>query len=225
MKKTAFTVATFVLMSPLIVEAVTKATCGDPIPCSFSDLSVQLKFGYFLFLAVCSVLLMKVWVVEIPKYALSGDNAGQRATSRTNIVWAGIAFVIIGMLPVIVYAILQGIGVKDQNIAPIKNIQGVNFFQHAYAVSSPLYQATDVGDNPVGFVTTVTRVAMRWLVYPILLGVWVWSAFLLIAARGNPTELSRAKTWLLGSLIATLMLFLAQMTFIALTATVSGFFN
>lgn len=61
---------------------------------------------------------------------------------------------------------------------------------------------------------------MRFFIYPALIAMWVWTGFAFVMAQGAPDALNKAKKWLVGAFITSLVIFLLQAFLIAAQGSV-----
>jgi TRAP-type C4-dicarboxylate transport system permease small subunit len=139
-------------------------------------------------------------------------------------------FFIAGLFGGLFYAMLKYLGVKD---APIQFLQffsdAFTFIPHAYAAgesTSNGYLPNFIGVNSLSeFLLAMVRLVIRFFVYPALIVMWVWTGFSFILAQGNPDGLRKAKKWLLGAIITTLVIFMLQMFLLAVQGTINKIIN
>jgi hypothetical protein len=60
------------------------------------------------------------------------------------------------------------------------------------------------------FILTILSMAMKFFLYPALVGIWVLSGFMYVFAQGAPEKLSKAHKLLMWAFISTLVIFTAQ---------------
>lgn len=70
--------------------------------------------------------------------------------------------------------------------------------------------------NPLGFcslydfILGIINTAMKFFLYPAMIGVWVWSGFSYVAAQGAPEKLLKAHKLLIMAFVTTLIVFTIQ---------------
>lgn len=121
-------------------------------------------------------------------------------------------------------AVLQFIGVKDAPLSIIKLFSEA-IATHAYAAetaqATTRYLPTFLDStNIYDYLMRWVNAFIRFIVYPVLIIVWVWTGFAFVAAQGKPDALTKAKKWLVGALITTLGIFMLHAFLTALKGTV-----
>jgi hypothetical protein len=87
-------------------------------------------------------------------------------------------------------------------------------------------QAPSQLPNPLGFdslydfILGILNVAMKFFLYPAMVGIWVYSGFLYVAAQGAPEKLKKAHNLLIWAFISTLIVFTVQGFMMAIKASV-----
>lgn len=82
--------------------------------------------------------------------------------------------------------------------------------------------------NPLGvdslydFILAILNMVMKFFLYPALMGIWVYSGFLYVAAQGAPEKLKKAHNLLLWAVISTFIVFIAQGFLMAIKGTVNA---
>ena len=93
----------------------------------------------------------------------------------------------------------------------------MQFFTHAYAqgvLPSPIQMS-----SPYDFAISAFQVVLQVLFIALII-LWLYAGFSLVIARGNPTELEKAKNRLWYSFFITVILMLIQALLIGLAGTV-----
>ncbi len=110
------------------------------------------------------------------------------------------------------YAALSLFGV-DEDILQILNLFSTAVIPHAYA------QTIDAAGNPLNptnatslyeVILSVLRLTMRFIIYPGLIVMWVWTGFSFVLAQGAPDALTKAKRYLVRALVSTLVVVTIQ---------------
>jgi hypothetical protein len=92
------------------------------------------------------------------------------------------------------------------------------FFEHAYAQETLL--PNPYGSNSLyDIIISGANLAMRFFVYPALIAAWVASGFKFIYSQGNPDGLKTARSWLLISVLVTIVAFMIQGFIVAFKGT------
>ncbi|MFA6608749.1 MAG: hypothetical protein WCT07_02465 [Candidatus Paceibacterota bacterium] len=128
-------------------------------------------------------------------------------------------FIVVAVFGGFFLAILKFLGAQEWTTTLIRLISDA-FIPHAYA------QTGELLPNPLGtnslydFILIIVRVAIRWFVYPALVGMWVWSGFSFVLAQGNPEKIMKARNWLMWAVISTVIVFMTEGFLFALRGTV-----
>jgi hypothetical protein len=144
---------------------------------------------------------------------ISGNSAETLAKYRKSIWKAvtAIAIVVLG-IPVIM-AILAGVGLKKEILEIVNEFlssnNNFNIFPTAFAESassSGAYISPFPGQKIVSAFLSIIKIAINYIVAPILVGFTIFSGFLFVKAQGNAAELKKAKSFLFRVVIWILIL-------------------
>ena len=120
-------------------------------------------------------------------------------------------------------AVLKYFGVKDEYLNIIKLFsEGLLpfFATHAYAAGDGLPNPL-TSNNLYDVILSITRLVVRFFIYPAIIVMWVWSGFSFVLAQGKPEALVKARKWLLTVFIITIVVFSVQSFLFAVVATVN----
>ena len=127
--------------------------------------------------------------------------------------------VIAGFLAVL----LKSFGVQPWVFGIFSTFFSSGLVEHAYAqqyLPNPL-QSNSLYD----LVVAGLSVAMKFIVYPIIIAGWVASGFKFVYSQGNPEGLKTARGWLYTTVIATVIIFTVQGFVLALRGTAERVFQ
>lgn len=205
--------------------------CGGANACKISDLGPVIKRGLFYVLSVAILVVVVMIIITGIKFMTGRNKAAELDDAKRRL-----SYIIIGILLLSVTAsisvyvfVLTSIGVKSEflKIFQIFGNTSFNLIEHTYAAAD----ASSKLPNPTGvtsvydFMLMIIRLVVRWFVYPIIVFSWFISGFLFVRAQGSPERLNYAKTWLLWTLVGTLVVLMAEGFAFALRETITQIFS
>lgn len=198
--------------------------CGSSssTKCGIADLKKVSRnvFGLVIAIGLPLLVVFVIYRFIMAWWYLQQGNANAYKEAGKKVTQAIIGFVIIIALSGgILLLILKYLGVKDGALKLLQTISYA-FIPHAYAAGELL-------PNPLGatslydFIISILNTAMKFFLYPALIGIWVMSGFMYVAAQGAPDKLQKAHKLLLWAFISTLIVFMIQGFMIAIKGTVN----
>ncbi len=188
---------------------------------TFSELGKVIKGVLGLVMKIFSavaVLLIIVYFIFAWFKRKEGDVRAY-AEARNRLVNIIFTFGILALLAGGVYiTFLQSIGVNSGLLQTLKEIFGsVSFIETAYAD----FPDTVTSATWYDFLLLFMTYAIKWVFYPIIIVIWIWTGFIYVAAQGAPEKLKEAHKILAYSLITTVAVIMAQSFFFAIKETVN----
>lgn len=201
-------------------------TGGPGTECHITDLGPVIKKALYFVLTIAILIVTIMIIMTGIKFMTGKDKAYelQEAKNRLFNVVIGIALITAAASITVYVAFLSNLGVKNEFLQIFKIFGEIpfNLVPHAYAQQLP--NPTGV-DNLYDFMLTIIRLVVRWFVYPVIVFSWFLTGFLFVKAQGNPSELQKAKSWLLWTFIGTLVVLMAQGFAFALRDTINQIFS
>lgn len=194
--------------------------------CGVSDLKTifQKIYGTIISLGLPLLIVFVIYRFVMAWYSLQQGNANAYKEATKKATEAIIGFLMIVLLfGGIFLTILKYLGVKsDGDFNPLRLLQliSASFIPHAYATTHQLPNPLGV-DSLYDFILSVINVAMKFFVYPALIGIWVWSGFSYVLAQGAPEKLKKTHNLLMWAFITTLIVFMTQGFLIAIKGSVN----
>lgn len=198
--------------------------------CTANDLGVIMKGVLTLIISLGLPILVVVVLYRfvMAYFAVVQGNAGayKEALKKSVNAAAGFFF-IVALFGGLFVVILQFFGVRGDgqfNPTEIIKLFGESFVPHAYAQTAEgqfLPNPLKV-NNLYDFILSIVRVVMRFFIYPMLIGIWVWTGFSFVTAQGNPEAISKAKRLLMWAFATTLVIFMLQAFLAAIRGTVQS---
>jgi hypothetical protein len=222
----------------IVAHAQTNASIsGDDIcgssaatKCTLSSLGVVAKnvLRAIIVLGTPALLVFASWRFLVGWYKLRSGAAADWAATRREITNAvGGFLLIVALFGGLLTAMLKFFGVKD-SVLQILNIFSSGFIEHAYAQASSS-AATSAANSPFNvtnssdiydFLLSFLRLVMRFVVYPGLIVMWVWTGFGFVLAQGNPEALMKSRRLLLTAALITAGILFFQTFLLALQGSV-----
>ncbi len=207
--------------------------CGDSFDlstkCTINNFKVFFNgivlYGSVLLVVVLTALIFGRLIIGAKKLIIDG-NASAWAEAKSQAGSSVIGYIIlIFLIGGGIFWVFNSIGAAPWVTRIFNLFISDSFIQNAYAAdslfSNPLPGVTNVYD----LVLTFVSLALRFVVYPILLGFWVYVGFSYVLAQGNPEKLNKVHSWLLVIVICTLALFMIQGFLVVVTNTVKEIFQ
>lgn len=206
--------------------------CGDSInspECTIGDFKTFFNgiilYGSVLILVVLTAYI--IWrIVWGAKQLIVDGNAGAWAEAKKEAGSSIVGYIIlIFLIGGGLFAITNFIGVAPWLTRILHLFISDSFVQNAYAADSLLPNALPGVTNVYDLVLTFVSLALRFIAYPVLLGLWVYTGFSYVLAQGNPEKIGKVHSWLLVATIATVSVFIVQGFLIVVTNTVKEIFQ
>lgn len=237
-----FLLALFFVTVPLgviVAHAQTNASIsGDDIcgssaakKCTLSSLGIVAKnvLRAIIVLGAPALLVFASWRFLVGWYKLRSGAAADWAATRREITNAvGGFLLIVALFGGLLTAMLKFFGVKD-SVLQLLNIFSSGFIEHAYAqasssvVTSGANSPFNVTNSPdiYAFILAFLRLVMRFVIYPALIVMWVWTGFGFVLAQGNPEALAKSRKLLLTAVLVTAGMLFFQTFLLALQGSVT----
>ncbi len=162
----------------------------------------------FLKLWYASIIIMGFGLIILTIYfliqSLISGNSPEVLAKYKQSIWKAvkaIAIVVLG-IPVLM-AILAGVGLKKEILEIVNEFlssnNNFNIFPTAFAEtasSSGGYISPFPGQKIVSAFLIIIKIAINYIVAPILVGFTIYSGYLFVKAQGNAAELQKAKSFL-----------------------------
>lgn len=182
-------------------------------PCGIDSVKT-ISQGVFRTIIALGLPLLVVFIVYrfvMAWYALQQGNANAYKEAGKKVTQAIIGFIIIVALSGGIFiTLLSYLGVNESFLGLLKSIS-LLLIPHAYAVESATQLPNPLGfTSPYDFILGILNTAMKFFLYPAMIGAWVWSGFSYVAAQGAPEKLLKAHKLLLMAFISTLIAFTVQ---------------
>lgn len=187
--------------------------CGNPNPCTVLEIFAELKdvFIYAVIVVAFFALLSFVWIGV--KGLTAADQPAVMAEAKKQGGNALLVLIVVIFFGSIFIAFASAL-FKSEYVNFLKQFFSL-INESSFGVSIAHAQAPTAQDhlpNPlvvnsvydVGVL--IYQLVMRWILIPVLIGSWVYSGFLFVAAQGNPGKIEHAKSRLLYSVIWTVVL-------------------
>lgn len=186
--------------------------------CTFKDIGPLVKgvLGYVVTIGIPLLFIFVAYRFLMAWFALQQGNAGAYKDALKK---AGNA--ILGFLIIVIliggglYTVLAFFGVNPTYLEILNLFSSGGLFTSVYAQVTELPNPTTI-NNLYDFILNALRLFMKFLIYPGLIVVWVWTGFSFIAAQGAPDALIKAKKWLVGAFVSTLIIMVLQGFLLAL---------
>jgi hypothetical protein len=221
----------FILISAVGVEAQTQSISGDGLcgsststACTPAHLKAIGTKVLTLFVYLGSAILVAVigirLVLSVLAYMRGDAGAIKRAGENAFNAFIGF-FIVFAVGGGIFLLLLRYFGAQPWTVKLLQMFADSSLIEHAYAQTA----TTTMLPNPLGsnsaydLIIAGLSLAMRFFVYPGLIVLWVASGFKFIYSQGNPEGLKTARSWLMWSVIVTIVAFSLQGFILAFRAT------
>ena len=226
------------LASVLLVSSVyaqgTPSISGDEV-CGSSSSTVckpahlKVVFGRLMTIvaAIGSVLLVVVIVGRLVAswYAYRKGDAGAIKRAGEQAFQSLIGFVIIISIFGGAFMLFLSYFGAQPWATQLLQLFSLDFIPHAYAAGEELLP-NPLGSNSLyDIIMAAANVAMRFILYPAIVFMWIASGFQFINSQGNPEGLKKAKSWLLYAVLITVVSFSLQGFILAFKNTAQSAFN
>lgn len=196
--------------------------------CTLSDLGDVLNRFFVLLISIGLPLLVVIISYRglLAWFALSQGKEDAYRKELKKIGQALIGFVVIvGVLGGVLFGVLEYLGVKKEILDVMRNILSDAFATSAYAQTDPQKINPLSITNVYDFILAVFRIFLRFIVYPGLVFIWVRVGLEFVLAQGAPERLAKAKKWLLGAFVTTIVIFMVQTFLLAVKGSVDSIFG
>lgn len=193
-------------------STTTACKVGDIGPLVKGLLSLVLSIGLPLLFIFVAYRFVVAW------FALQQGNAGAYKDALKKAGNAIFGFIIIVFLiGGGLYTVFSIFGVKPEILKILKLFSQGGLITPLYAEQLPNFL---IADNLYDFILNALRLAMKFFIYPALIVLWVWTGFAFVLAQGAPDALIKAKKWLVGALVSTIVILVLQGFLLALRSSV-----
>jgi hypothetical protein len=191
--------------------------------CKISDIGTVVKgavalvvsIGIPLLFIFVSARFIMAWFAR----AQGNANAYKEAIQKAGQAVFGLIIVVL-VVGGGLYTILSVFGVKPELLIILKMFTLGDMFQHTYAQSQTFINPIQ-SNTLYDFILSAARLVMKFFIYPALIVIWVWTGFSFVLAQGAPEALAKAKKWLIGAVITTLIIMVLQGFLLALQNSVN----
>lgn len=189
--------------------------------CKISDIGPLVK-GVLELLVIIGLPLLFIfvsWRFVNAWFALQQGNANayKEALQKAGSAISGFIFIIL-LIAGLLYTMLSFFGIDPKILQILKLFSSADFFTHTYAQATQLPNFSG-SSNLYDFILNALRLIMKFIVYPALIIIWVWTGFSFVLAQGAPDALAKAKKWLVGAFVTTLVIVFLQGFITALRAS------
>lgn len=180
--------------------------------CGISNLKAIAQNILYTFVAIGSAAMFVFIAYRLiqSQFAVMQGNAGARMVASKNIFNALVGFFIIVALFGGLF--IFGLGALGAQSWTTKLLQLLSdaFIPHAYAANDKLLPNPLFANNLFDLILAIVSLVIKFFVYPAIITLWVWSGFQFVYSQGNPEGLKKAKSWLLWTVIITVVIFTLQ---------------
>lgn len=187
--------------------------CGglDGPRCNISHLKIIAQNILYTFVAIGSVAMFIFIAYRLlqSQFAVMGGNAGARAVASKNIFNALAGFFIVVAVGGLFVVALKALGAQAWTTKLLQLLSDA-FIPHAYAADERLLPNPLFANNLFDLILAIMNLVIKFFIYPAIIVLWVWSGFQFVYSQGNPEGLKKAKSWLLWTVIITVVIFTLQ---------------